>query len=78
VFSCDDFRHGLSDLLDDEAARALRERLERHLAECRTCSVLYDSTRKTIRIVTDLGTWELGEDATRKLSAKILGAVRKG
>ena len=33
------------------AARAL----EHHLAECRTCQVLYDSTRKTIRIVTDAG-----------------------
>ena len=77
MFSCDEFRRGLSDFVDDEAARSLRERLERHLAECRTCSVLYDSTRKTIRIVTDAGSWEVPEDVSERLAAKILGAVKK-
>ena len=78
MFSCDEFRKGLSDLVDDEAARNLRAELEKHLAECRTCSVLYDSTRKTIRIVTDAGTWELGEAASRNLAERVLGALRKG
>jgi anti-sigma factor RsiW len=77
VFSCDDFRNGLSDLVDDEAARALREKLERHLAECRTCQVLYDSTRKTIRIVTDAGSWEIPKDVSDRLAAKILSGVKK-
>jgi anti-sigma factor RsiW len=77
VFSCDEFRKGLSDLVDDAAARDLRARLERHISECRTCSVLYDSTRKTIRIVTDAGTWEVPEDVTRRLAARILRAVKK-
>lgn len=77
MFSCDDFRLGLSDLVDNEAARALRERLERHLAECRTCSVLYDSTRKTIRIVTDAGSWDVPPDVSERLAARILAAVKK-
>lgn len=77
MFSCDDFRDGLSDLVDDEAARALRDQLERHLAECRTCRVLYDSTRKTIRIVTDAGSWELPADVSERLAVKILEAVKK-
>lgn len=77
MFSCDEFRRGLSDLVDDEATRDLRARLERHLAECTTCCVLYDSTRKTIRIVTDAGSWEVPEEVTERLAAKILGAVKK-
>jgi len=76
VFSCDEFRRGLSDLVDDEAARSLRERLERHLAECRTCGVLYDTTRRTIRIVTDAGNWEVPEDVSARLVSKILGAMK--
>ena len=77
MFSCDEFRKGLSDLIDDEAARKVRAELERHLAECRTCSVLYDSTRKTIRIVTDAGTWEMPEEVSERLAAQILAAVKK-
>jgi len=77
MFSCDDFRNGLTDLLDDEAARELRARLEQHLAECRTCTVLYDSTRKTIRIVTDAGSWEVPEAVSKRIAEKILEAMKK-
>ena len=76
MFSCDEFRRGLCDLVDDEAARSLREQLERHLAECRTCGVLYDTTRRTIRIVTDAGNWEVPEDVSARLVSKILGAMK--
>ena len=76
MFSCDEFRKGLSDLVDDEAARSVRAQLERHLAECRTCSVLYDTTRRTIRIVTDTGSWEVPEEVSARLAAKILAAVK--
>lgn len=78
MFSCDEFRSRLSDLVDDEAARSVRQELERHLAECRTCSVLYDSTRKTIRIVTDGGSWEISEAVSERLAARILREVKKG
>jgi len=77
LFSCDEFRAGLSDLVDDEATRGLREQLERHLAECRTCSVLYDSTLKTIRIVTEAGTWDLPAEVSAALAERILKAVKK-
>ncbi len=76
MFSCDEFRRGLSDLVDDEAARGLREMLERHLAECRTCGVLYDTTRRTIRIVTDAGSWDVPENVSARLVSKILGAIK--
>jgi hypothetical protein len=63
--------------VDDEAARSVREQLERHLAECRTCSVLYDTTRRTIQIVTDAGSWEVPEDVSERLAKRILGGVKK-
>ena len=77
MFSCDDFRNGLTDLVDDEATRGLRDQLERHLAECRTCTVLYDSTRKTMRIVTDAGSWEVPEAVSKRIAEKILGGMKK-
>jgi len=77
LFSCDEFRSRLSDLVDDETARSVRLELERHLAECRTCRVLYDSTRKTIRVVTDAGSWEIPEEVSERLAARILSGARK-
>jgi len=77
LFSCDEFRSRLSDLVDDETARSVRLELEQHLAECRTCRVLYDSTRKTIRVVTDAGSWEIPEEVSERLAARILSGARK-
>lgn len=58
-------------------APEVRRALEHHLADCRTCRILYDSTRKTIRIVTDAGAWELPAGVSERLTAKILAALEK-
>jgi hypothetical protein len=57
-------------------AAEARRALEQHLAECRTCEVLYDSTRKTIRIVTDAGTYELPGEVSRRLTERIREALK--
>lgn len=72
MFSCDDMRSALSNYLDDDVPPEVRRELERHLAECRTCQVLYDTTRKTLRIVTNLGSFELPEAASERLVERIL------
>jgi anti-sigma factor RsiW len=66
VFSCEDLRTALSDYLDGDLPGDIRQHLERHLAECRTCHVLYDSTRKTLRIVTDSASFDLPEAASER------------
>ena len=72
MYSCEAFRAQLSNLVDDEVAVQVRRELERHLAECRVCEVLYDSTRKTLTILTDAGRFELPSDVAERLTAKIL------
>lgn len=76
MYSCDDLRHELSNLLDDDTAPGVREQIEHHLAECRTCKVLIDSTRKTITIVTDAGTFELPTELSERLTARIMEKAR--
>lgn len=71
MLSCDEVRAELSNLADDDVSAAARRELERHLSECRTCSVLYDSTRKTIRIVTDAGAFDLDQKIAERLSERI-------
>lgn len=77
MLSCSDFRTELSSLIDDEVAPEIRRELEHHLAECRTCQVLYDSTRKTLTLVTDAGSFELPQGLSERLVGRIMDAVHK-
>ncbi len=41
----------LSNYLDDEVTLELQHAIEKHLARCRRCWVVYDTTRRTLEIV---------------------------
>ncbi len=43
----------LSNYIDDEVTLKLKHALEEHLAHCHRCGVIYDTTRRTLSIVTD-------------------------
>lgn len=68
-------RAALSDYVDGDVSPELRRELERHLDECRTCQVLYDRTRKTLQIVTNVGSLELPEAASEQLVKRIMSGL---
>jgi hypothetical protein len=76
MFSCDDLRAELSHILEDDVSPDLRDRIQHHLSECRLCTVLVDSTRKTITILTDTGSFELPDTLSDRLTAMIMERVR--
>jgi hypothetical protein len=76
MISCSEFISELGSLLDDEVALELREQLKTHLAHCHTCQVLYDSTQKTLRVVTDCGSFEYPETIAEPLVDKIMSRIR--
>ena len=76
MIRCDEFITELGSLLDDEVAAEIRQQLESHLAHCSTCQVLYDSTRKTLRIVTESGSFEYPEPIAEPLVDKIMSRIR--
>ena len=78
MISCHDFITELGNLLDDDVALEVRAQLETHLAHCNTCQVLYDSTRKTLRIITDSGSFEYPEPIAQPLINKIMERIRSG
>ena len=75
MFSCEDVRSALSDYVDGDVSPDIRRELEQHLAECRTCQVLYDTTRKTLRIVTDAGSLEVPEVVSERLIQRIMSGL---
>lgn len=77
MISCKDFISELGNLLDDDVASEIREQLQSHLAHCNTCQVFYDSTRKTLRIVTESGSFEYPESIAEPLVSKVMDRIQK-
>jgi Putative zinc-finger len=78
VISCADFLADLSNYVEGDVADELRAQLELHLSHCRSCTVLVDSTRKTIRILTDADCFELPQDVCRGISERIIQHIQNG
>jgi len=49
----------LSDYLDGDISPEMKQLVEAHLAKCHRCSVVYSTTRQTLRIVTECGAFTL-------------------
>ena len=75
MFSCEDVRAALSNYIDGDISPDLRRELEHHLSECRTCQVLYDTTRKTLHIVTNVGSFEVQEAVSEQLVKRIMSRL---
>lgn len=61
----------LSNYLDGEVPPELKRLLEEHLAKCHRCSLVYNTTRKTLKIVTDSGAFEVPLETHARLRARV-------
>ncbi len=75
MFSCEALRQALSDLLDGEVDPGVRREVERHLQDCSACRILYDSARKTLAVVSNVGTFDLPAPVSERLVRRILESV---
>jgi hypothetical protein len=66
----------LGDYLEGDVAAEVRLQLETHLSHCTQCQVVYDSARKTVRVLTDSGSFDLPEAAARPITEKIMAKIR--
>jgi len=69
--NCRQVLEALSGYLDDELTSEMRNNLEAHLARCRNCHALYDSSRHTLKLVTESGAFELPPGLSERLWEKI-------
>ena len=76
MISCADFMAEIGNYLEGEVAEDVRLQLEHHLSHCQTCTVLVDSTRKTLKIVTDTGSFDLPEATFRPIAEQIMTRIR--
>jgi predicted anti-sigma-YlaC factor YlaD len=75
VFNCENVRAVISDYLDGDLPAEIKHELDQHLAKCRTCQVLFDTTRQTLRIVTDVGSYEVPGVVSERLVKRIMSML---
>jgi hypothetical protein len=66
----------IGDYLEGDVAAEIRLQLEAHLSHCSTCQVVYDSARKTVRVLTDSGSFDLPEAAAKPITERIMAQIR--
>ena len=78
MVSCKKVIAELSNFLDDSVDAGMKAEIEHHLAHCRRCSTLLDSTRKVIVISGDDRTFEVPVGFSERLHSKLSERLARG
>ena len=76
MINCADFMTEIGNYLEGDVAAEIRAQIESHLAHCQTCQVVYDSARKTVKVLTDCGSFELPEAASKSIAVEVMARIR--
>jgi anti-sigma factor RsiW len=76
MITCEEFFAEFADYLENQVSPEVRQELELHLAQCRACHVLYDSSRKTIKIVSESASFELPQKVFDPIIDRVMSKLR--
>jgi putative zinc finger protein len=76
MITCDEFFAEFADYLENQVSPEVRQELELHLSQCRACHVLYDSSRKTIKIVSESNSFELPQKVFDPIIDRVMLKLR--
>ena len=70
--TCTDFLAKLTDFFDGNVPPALLTEVEQHIAECKHCEVVLDSTTKTINIYRNSELYDFPPELQQRLESAIM------
>lgn len=76
MITCEEFLAEFGDYLEDQVSPEIRKELDLHLSQCRACHVLYDSSLKTIKIVTESSSFDLPESVSSTIIDRVMAKLR--
>jgi len=76
MITCEEFFVEFADYLENHVSPEVRQELELHLSQCRVCQVLYDSSRKTVKIVSESNSFELPQDVADPIIDRVMAKLR--
>jgi len=71
TMDCKDVLANLSSYLDGEGSTELRAALEKHISRCRRCRVVFDTTGRMLKIVTDTAPFEVPLSVSARLYTRL-------
>jgi predicted anti-sigma-YlaC factor YlaD len=71
VLSCREVWREISNYIENDLDLELRAHIEEHLAQCRHCTALLDSTRNLIVLIADERTFHLPAGFSARLRARL-------
>ena len=77
MITCEEFFAEFADYLENQVSPEVRQELELHLSQCRACHVLYDTSHKTVKIVTESSSFELPESVSDPIIERVMARLRK-
>lgn len=77
VLNCKHVWQEISNYIDDSVSPELREAIEEHLAHCRHCAAVLDSTRNILYLIADERTFELPVGFSERLHARLEEEIEK-
>jgi anti-sigma factor RsiW len=69
--SCKEIWRAISDYIDDDVSPSMRLKIEAHLAQCRHCAALLDSTHNVIVLIADEHIFTLPAGFSERLRQRI-------
>jgi anti-sigma factor RsiW len=76
MITCEEFFAEFADYLENQVSPEVRQELELHLSQCRACHVLYDSIRKTVKIVSETNSFELPQNVFDPIIDRVIAKLR--
>jgi len=76
MITCKEFFAEFADYMENQVSTEVRQELELHLSQCRACHVLYDTTCKTVKIVTESGSFELPQSVSDPIIDRVMARLR--
>jgi predicted anti-sigma-YlaC factor YlaD len=66
----------IGDYLEGDVDAEFRVQLERHLSHCITCQVIYDSAKKTVKILADSESFDFPEAISKGITDRVMVRIR--
>lgn len=71
TLSCREVLEELSNYLDNDVVEDLRRAIDSHLSRCHRCTIVFDTTRQTLRIVRDMEPFDVPLQVSARLYARL-------
>ena len=78
MITCEEFFVEFGDYLENQVSPEVRKELELHVSQCRVCQVLYDSSCKTVKIVTESGSFDLPKSVSDTIIDRVMSRLLAG